>query len=174
MLVLRTMKNKSTGYSPAEMLYGIQMEIPSTWKPNGTNENEEEEFKNRIQLIKEDLPQIRELGIKGSVKAKKYDEVRYNRKVEIYNFKIGDFVLKLIEYEQAKLERVWEGPYKVENRLDKGTYIISDQFGNRDLVHGDILKQYNTSTYMIPEVTTTLKSKLRRFRQKAQDEGIHA
>ncbi|OMH79256.1 hypothetical protein AX774_g7336, partial [Zancudomyces culisetae] len=78
-------------------------------------------------------------------------EIRYNRDVKIYKFKIGDYVLKRVEIEKSKLESYWEGPYQVERVLAKGAYIINDNHGSRDLVNGDLLKMYNASNNMIPE-----------------------
>ncbi|OMH79079.1 Retrovirus-related Pol polyprotein from transposon [Zancudomyces culisetae] len=172
LLVLRSMRNKSTKYSPSELLYGAQIHTPTTWTYNGEVDNIEEEIQNRIKVINDNIPELRKLAIENIKNAKINDEVTYNKKVTEINFNIGELVLKKVEFDRPKLERIWEGPYKIERRLDKGAYIISDNEGNRDLVHGDRLKRYNLKEGMIPDVSTPLRSSLQRFKQIINDEGI--
>ncbi|OMJ18399.1 hypothetical protein AYI69_g7035 [Smittium culicis] len=60
LLVLRTMKSKATGYSPSEMLYGFQMDTPTSWRPIEESVDLEKEILDRIEKIKNYLPEIRE------------------------------------------------------------------------------------------------------------------
>ncbi|OMH83944.1 Retrovirus-related Pol polyprotein from transposon [Zancudomyces culisetae] len=174
LLIMRTMESKSTGYTPAEMMYGTEMCIPSTWKSNGVIEDEVEQVKSRLELMKSNLPQIRKIGVRKAVAAKESEKVRYNKTVKFTKFQVGEKVLKLVEYERGKLESLWEGPYTVMKRFTKGAYLISDQFGNRDLVNGDLLKKYHESKFMIPEISNRLRPKLLTFKQAQNNEGIIA
>ncbi|OMH78934.1 Retrovirus-related Pol polyprotein from transposon [Zancudomyces culisetae] len=165
LLAIRTMRNSSTKFSPAELLYGTKIATPSTWTPPPDVDDMDLAIRERIEAIKSDLPALRSKGLHNSIKSKEKDKVRYNRDVRISEFQEGNLVLKKIEQPQSKLEQLWEGPYRVDRKLRLGTYVISDRDGNRDLVHGDLLKHYHQSQEMIPEVSTSLKSKLQRFRE---------
>ncbi|OMH85643.1 hypothetical protein AX774_g804, partial [Zancudomyces culisetae] len=160
-----TMRNRTTKHSPAEMLYGVKLSTPAIWIPLPEISDIELAITERIEAIKTDIPELRNVGLCNSNAEKEKEKVRYDKGVKISVFKEGDVVLKLTEQPMAKLEQTWEGPYKVDRRLNKGAYIISDSEGNRDLANGDMLKHYHQSQYMLPEVSTTLKSKLLRFRE---------
>ncbi|OMH82056.1 hypothetical protein AX774_g4476 [Zancudomyces culisetae] len=168
------MKNKSTGYSPAELLYGFNLTLNSNWQPNGEIDNLEEEINTRIKIINTDLPQIRKLSAEKSVSAKRKTEIKYNKNVKIFNFNLGDKVLKLVQGEKNKFDKIFEGPYEIQQKLTKGAYVISDNNANREIVNGDILKLYHNINGMIPEVTSNLNTKLKRFKKPRLHEDIYA
>ncbi|PVV03363.1 hypothetical protein BB560_002160 [Smittium megazygosporum] len=101
--------------------------------------------------------------------SRKEKEIRYNRDVYEMEFQIGDRVLRLIEHSQTKLEPKWEGPYTIKTVLEKGTYIIKDDFENRDLVHGDRLKNFREDSEENIEVENVLRSNIYRFRREEKD-----
>ncbi|OMH83811.1 hypothetical protein AX774_g2677, partial [Zancudomyces culisetae] len=137
---------------------------PALWTPPPEISDLDIAIQERIDAIKTDIPELRNVGLSNSIAEKEKEKIRYDSRVRPSAFKEGDIVLKLTEQPMPKLEQVWEGPYKVDRRLNKGTYIISDSEGNRDLVNGDMLKHYHQSRYMIPEISTPLRTKLVRFR----------
>ncbi|PWA01420.1 hypothetical protein BB558_002484 [Smittium angustum] len=141
------MKNKSTGLSPSELLYGVNLLTPATWVGPAEIDDLEGAIMERIEFIKTDLPELRNAGISRMVEVKQREKEVYDKSV------------------QSKLEELWEGPYRILKKLDKGTYIIEDEEGNRDLVHGDRLKLFYKNKEMIPEVGIPLRSKLKRFRK---------
>ncbi|PVU98893.1 hypothetical protein BB559_001190 [Furculomyces boomerangus] len=83
--------------------------------------------KERIKTWKIDIPVLRAEGLKNS-QVKEEEEVRYNMK------------------------ELWEGTYYIEKRLDKETYIVYDDKGNKDLLHGNRLVYYRQVDRMIPQV----------------------
>ncbi|OMH80343.1 Transposon Tf2-11 polyprotein [Zancudomyces culisetae] len=174
LLTMRTMNSKSTGYTPAEMLYGTELQMPSTWKTNGIIEDDVEQIEHRLKLMQSDLPQIRKIGVRKAVAAKEAEKIRYNKTVKPTKFQVGNKVLKVVEYDRGKLESLWEGPFTIIKRFSKGAYLITDQLGNRDLVNGDLLKLYHESRFMIPEITSRLRPKLNTFKQARYNEDIIA
>ncbi|OMJ20021.1 hypothetical protein AYI70_g2666 [Smittium culicis] len=156
------MKSKSTGFSPAEMLFGFQIRTPMSWQPKNGEYNYEESVMQRIAEIKVELPEIRKLGIDRMVKVKNKEKSIYDKKVSKEGFKIGELILKSIDHPQKKLEQKWDGPYKIEKVLEKGTYWISDKLGNKDLVHGDRLKKFNSDRIEFLDGITPLRSNLRK------------
>ncbi|OMH80131.1 Pro-Pol polyprotein, partial [Zancudomyces culisetae] len=126
----------------AELLYGVQITTPSVWTPPPDADNVELAIRERIQAITSELPEMRNESVEHNAAAKAKDKATYNRHVKVMTFQKGDLVLKLTEQFQSKLEEIWEGPYRVDNVLSKGTYIITDDEGNRELIHGDMLKRF--------------------------------
>jgi hypothetical protein len=57
----------------------------------------------------------------------------YNRRVKHHHFQVGDLVLRNNEVSKAeklgKLEATWEGPYRIEEDLGKGSYKLADLSG---------------------------------------------
>ncbi|OMH83312.1 hypothetical protein AX774_g3184 [Zancudomyces culisetae] len=168
------MVSKSTGFTPSEMLYGTNITLPAAWTWHSTNEEDILHAVKRIKLIKDKLPQLRKLGVRRGVAAKNSEQTRYNKKVKEFLFQVGHKVLKLVESEKGKLEDLWEGPYTILKCLTKGTYLICDDYGNRDLVNGDKLKLYFSSTSMVPSVSNRMRSKFKTFNQGKRYEDIHA
>ncbi|OMJ13933.1 Pol polyprotein, partial [Smittium culicis] len=79
LMAIRSMKNRSTGISPAKMLYGIEMKLPTTWELTEKIEDFEEETKRRIEPINIDLPEIRKQGLNKNIQSKNMAEKRYNK-----------------------------------------------------------------------------------------------
>ncbi|OMH79509.1 Transposon Ty3-G Gag-Pol polyprotein [Zancudomyces culisetae] len=164
LLVIRTMRNKSTGMSPAELLYGVKLSTPALWSPPAEISDLDLAIQERIAAINTSIPELRSIGYQKSVKAKQNMKLIYDRRVRLVNFKVDEMVLKLIEHVTDKFQEVWEGPYRVLKKLNLGAYLIADSDGNRDIVNGDSLKSFFHSNRMVPEVTTQLRSKLQRFK----------
>ncbi|OMH82338.1 Retrovirus-related Pol polyprotein from transposon [Zancudomyces culisetae] len=165
LLVIRTMKNRSTDKSPAELLYGVKLQTPATWRPPAEVEDLEEEIIQRVNAIQVGIPEIRRLAVEKMAEANQVMKQRYDKQVTVYRFKEGDKVLRKVEQPSGKLEPYWEGPYIVTRVLRLGTYVIQDPAGHRDLVNGDRLKPYRQAEHMIPEITPgNIRSTLRRFK----------
>ncbi|OMH80871.1 Pro-Pol polyprotein [Zancudomyces culisetae] len=119
LLAIRTMRNKSTKYSPAELLYGVQIATPSVWTPPPDVDDLDIAVQERIDAIKSSLPEMRTDSVRNNVLAKERDRESYNKQVKSYKFNIGDLVLKMTEQTQSKLEEIWEGL----SRLTLGTIV---------------------------------------------------
>ncbi|OMH85642.1 Retrovirus-related Pol polyprotein from transposon [Zancudomyces culisetae] len=164
LLAIRTMRNRSTGYSPAELLYGVKITTPAVWSPPAEPSDLDSAIQERIEAIGTNIPELRNIGLSRSVKAKQIMKSHYDKNITNFKFKVDEMVMKLVEHVTDKFQEVWEGPYKIVQKLNFGAYTIMDSDGNRDIVNGDSLKQFHHSSHMVPEVTRTLKSKLRRFK----------
>ncbi|OMJ16420.1 Retrovirus-related Pol polyprotein from transposon [Smittium culicis] len=165
LLAIKSMKNQSTGFSPAMLLYGQNITLPSAWKePEGIIDIDEA-IKERISFLNAGIEGIRNIGHRKNVKSKNNSSNRYNSRVIKSQYQIGDRVLKHTDVLKSKFSAVWEGPYTVSKAGNKGAYTIMDSSGNFDITHGDKLKPYRESNRMIPEVSSSkLNSTLQRFR----------
>nr|XP_033508392.1 uncharacterized protein LOC117273342 [Nicotiana tomentosiformis] len=125
----RTTTKTSTGETPFSLVYGaevlIRVEIgePSTRYTHATESANEEELWVNLDLIKE----RREATLIRMEVQKQMIEQYYNRKVNLWYFKIGDFVFKRVFQSTkvanaGKLSPNWEGPYIFRGIARKGAY----------------------------------------------------
>ncbi|OMH84444.1 Retrovirus-related Pol polyprotein from transposon [Zancudomyces culisetae] len=145
LLILRTLSSKTTGFTPAELLYGKDLTMAHNWTPTNLIDRRNELVHHRIEFLSTGLKQIRELGLDNSKVKKLKQKGYYDKKVKEKLFRKNDIVLKFIEGEKTKFQRIWKGPYKVEKILINGTYVIVDSEGNSELVNGDTLKLFHES-----------------------------
>ncbi|OLY81552.1 Pol polyprotein, partial [Smittium mucronatum] len=94
LLSIRSMRNNSTGISPSKMLYGIEMKLPTEWETEVGSTNFEDEIMKRIEFINIDLPEIRKEGLNKNLISKNSSEIRYNKNVKVFKYKLGDKVLR--------------------------------------------------------------------------------
>ncbi|OMJ23665.1 Gag-Pol polyprotein [Smittium culicis] len=92
LLSIRSMNNKSTGFSPAKMLYGTEMNLLTTWRMNIGIQDLDEQVMKRLEYINIDLPEIRTKGLNKNLENKNSSEKRYNKNVSVYKFQVGDQV----------------------------------------------------------------------------------
>ena len=61
---------------------------------------------------------------------------------------------KLDKQWSGKLETKWKGPFKIHKCLDKGAYVLHNQFGQqlKEVVHADRLKPYYSRTTWQPQL----------------------
>lgn len=94
---MRTLKNASTGYSPAELLYGYKLITPGVWSApiDDFVEGEyEEDVAKRVEYIQNELVNIRKNARIASDEAKKKYATRYNETVhEKKVYSLGEQVL---------------------------------------------------------------------------------
>ncbi|PVU87640.1 hypothetical protein BB559_005956 [Furculomyces boomerangus] len=100
---------------------------------------------NKLGVKRQHIPEIRAIGAKNNLEAKRKDKVKYDRNVRVEEFMVGDEVLKHVDKVKSKFEPWWEGPYIIVHKAKNGAYLIQDSSGNRDLINGDRLKRYKNS-----------------------------
>ncbi|OMJ17791.1 hypothetical protein AYI69_g7298 [Smittium culicis] len=144
---MRTSNNRTIGRTPAEMVYGIKIMMPELWdsrnpKILGNNET----FDDR-DIFFEEIVNRKKAVVKESKKREQIEKdkwkSKYDKKVRIRNFKIGEYVLRVSNRRSHHMEPINEGPFQIEEHLGRGTYKISDMQGRIDIVNADKLKKYN-------------------------------
>ncbi|XP_070020241.1 uncharacterized protein [Nicotiana sylvestris] len=129
----------------AEALILVEIGEPSTRYTQATEESNEEETRENLDLLEE----RREAILIRMAAEKQVMEQYYNRKARLRYFKIGDYVLKKVFQSMraanaGKLSPTWEGPYKIHGIAGKGAYELETLDGkilpsNWNVVH---LKRY--------------------------------
>ncbi|OMJ08861.1 hypothetical protein AYI69_g10908 [Smittium culicis] len=160
------MKNKSTGLSPAKLLYGVELTLPSSWEGPESEVNIGKAIEERLSYINTGLEELRNSGYDRNIISKNNSAAIYDAKVVKHQFKLGDRVLRHSDVLKYKFSATWEGSFTITRLGNKGAYTIMDSSGNFDIVHSDKLKIYRESNRMIPEVSSsTLNSTLKKFRE---------
>ncbi|KAK4516119.1 uncharacterized protein ATC70_011082 [Mucor velutinosus] len=159
LMVLRSTKNTVTGYSPSYLLYGYEFRTPAVWVSPRLDyvEGEEEELKERIELIGDKLHGVREKAREYSDERKAKAKIRYDANAHfIRQYEVGEQVLLKNPIQDSKFGDKWEGPYKVvQFNKSSGTYHLTGKNSLRlkHAVNGDRLKPYNNEVQrMIPDV----------------------
>ncbi|GJZ88435.1 reverse transcriptase domain-containing protein [Tanacetum coccineum] len=124
----RTSIKQSNGETPFSLTYGSEAVIPAeigipTYRTLVIREEyNEEEMRLNLDMLQE----RREAAAVREARYKTKMEQYYNKKVRLAGFRMGEFVLKRNEAsrveDQGKLGPKWEGPYRVVEAYEKGSY----------------------------------------------------
>lgn len=159
LLVLRTLVNESTGFSPSQLLYGFQLITPGTWQAPIRDYVEGEyevDVAKRVEFVQTELEKLRQIAREKSDQAKARQAIRYNKLVYPRTYQIGEQVLLKEDVPSGKFADKWSGPYVVIQVLRNGTYQLEGIRKGRikNAVNGDSLKPFIESKYMVPDVAT--------------------
>lgn len=159
LMVIRSVENVSTGYSPAYLLYGQPLITPGLWSApirDFVEGEYEVDLANRVEYVTKEMQDIREAARLQSEKAKSGYARAYNKNVHVREpFKIGEQVL-LREYVlNNKFSDKWRGPYVVVARKGDIYYLDGpDSVRIKKGVNGDSLKPFVEHKSMVPDVAT--------------------
>ncbi|KAM0733651.1 Retrovirus-related Pol polyprotein from transposon 412 [Formica fusca] len=142
MFTYNTTPHTATGYTPFELVYGHQADLPTSLtrppKPTYNYDDYAQELKERLratnQLAKEHIKEEK-------FKAKK----QYDKSTKEIKFKVGDKVLvhdeTLRRGRSKKLESLWTGPYVIIEKNSDVNYTIKK--GRKAVrMHTNKLKQF--------------------------------
>lgn len=159
LMVIRTTKNASTGYTPSYLMFGYEMKTPAVWvapRIDFVIGEEEEEVVDRVKLVEKKIVEIREIARLRSNERKAVAKKRYDSRVVFKkSFEVGEIVLLKDVVAKTKFSDKWLGPFTVLRVNKNGTYHLTGKNSLRlkHAVNGDMLKTYNKEVeHMVPEV----------------------
>jgi len=125
MFTYNTTPHTATGYTPFELIYGRQADLPTALtkppKPTYNYDDYAQELKERLRATNQ---LAREHVKDEKIKAK----LQYDKNTKEISFKVGDKVLVFDETlrrgRSKKLESLWTGPYKIIEKHSKVNYTI--------------------------------------------------
>ncbi|KAK9073364.1 hypothetical protein SSX86_007688 [Deinandra increscens subsp. villosa] len=130
----RTMRKTSNGETPFSLTYGTEAVIPAEV---GLPTQRMLELRDNDKELRANLDVLEERREMASIRESKYKsemEKYYNAHAKVYQFKEGDLVLRNNDVSRVepkgKLAVQWEGPYKISEVLNKGSYLLEDGNGN--------------------------------------------
>lgn len=151
----REVPQASTGFSPFELLYGKPVRGPldilrESWE---AGEKASESVVSHVLSVHEKLSRMTELAQENLENAQRRQKMWYDRNARSREFAPGDQVLVLLPTSTNKLLAEWQGPYSVESRLGKVTYVVNMR-SRRRTFHVNMLRKWHQpseSSYLIQE-----------------------
>ena len=133
---INTTPNRSTGYTPFFMVYGVEAVLPSDIRHDSplvaayVEADNEKARRDALDLLDED----RDLAAAHSAICQQHLRCYHSRRVKTRTFQEGDLVLRLIQdqTDMHKLSPPWEGPFVVSKNLNNGLYYFIDVRDHRD------------------------------------------
>ncbi|XP_052749153.1 uncharacterized protein LOC128200275 [Galleria mellonella] len=122
-LVLNTTRCRVTGYTPMELMFGINQQTLGISRISNENVSEVNRS-NLVDMRQNAVDNIKRLAVS--------DTERFNKtKAQVVPFAEGDFVfLKCCERNQTKLDSKFKGPYKVVKVLENDRYELQNIDGS--------------------------------------------
>ncbi|CAG2239543.1 unnamed protein product [Mytilus edulis] len=149
MMALRMSTNtESTGYSPFQMLFGKEMNLPfdiSVQPKDGMSKT----AKNHLETLIDRLKIVKDIAKTSVENSQEKTKNRYDKKAEAPKFRIGDYVMlqsmKVPKGLSPKLHPKWDGPFYVINVGQNNTCKLrrcSDHKLIKSRIHTNRMKPY--------------------------------
>lgn len=141
-LCVRASKQKSTGITPYETLFGRCMTLPVNWRINGIPIYEGDTNRlERIELLHNKV-------MTNQLKANEKQENRQNGRKVKNGFVVGDFVYVMNWRNPAGVTKEkFIGPYKVVEKIGTWTYILEDKWGRKfKRCYNQLKQSFNDAT----------------------------
>ena len=131
--VLRTMPNRTTGYTPFFMVYGAEAVLPCDTIHDSPRvrmyEEREAELdrQDNLDALEEERDVAKARSAFYQQQARRYQ----SKEVRAKNYNVGELVLRLPDKKKDKLKPKWEGSFIIDQVLTGGAYRLQDASDNR-------------------------------------------
>jgi hypothetical protein len=124
----REVPQKTTGFSPFELLFGFEVRGPLFLiKQNfldDSSESEDVSVTEYVVAMRERLKEFMRLSNENESLNKTKEKVYYDKTSRARKFRVGEKVLLLLPSSTSKLLSEWKGPFEVVRRINKVDYVI--------------------------------------------------
>ncbi|XP_072178114.1 uncharacterized protein [Diadema setosum] len=144
----REVPNESIGFSPFELVFGHEPRGPLKVVKEQLLSDEEDKDSNAldyISMFRERLVRANEVAREHLKSSQQTMKEIFDRKAKSRVFEVGDKVLVLLPLPGDALKAKFSGPYVVERKLGKETYVVSmpDRRKTKRVCHVNMLKKYH-------------------------------
>ena len=145
----REVPQESLQYSPFELLYGRNIRGPlsvlkDVWSRN-VQDNEVRTTVDYVANLRERIEETCKIAHANLSKAQDKQAKNFNIKTVDRSFKAGDMVLMLKPERKNKMQMSWQGPFRVEARVNESDYKL--RIGDKSKIyHANLLKHYEVRT----------------------------
>ncbi|XP_072182172.1 uncharacterized protein [Diadema setosum] len=144
----REVPNESTGFSPFELVFWHEPRGPLKVVKEQLLSDEEDKDSNAldyISMFRERLVRANEVAREHLKSSQQTMKEIFDRKAKSRVFEVGDKVLVLLPLPGDALKAKFSGPYVVERKLGKETYVVSmpDRRKTKRVCHVNMLKKYH-------------------------------
>lgn len=164
MFALRSVPHETTGFSPAELVYGRTLRTPlrmlkESWEGYG----EDPTVVQYVLDLLNRLHDAREVVEANMTDAQQKAKAYYDKSAKARTFNVDERVMVLKPSKQNKLDIQWEGPARVVQKLSSTTYAIKMEGRRKDVTiyHSNLMKPYREREAIVnlalntPEELTT-------------------
>jgi hypothetical protein len=177
---MRTTKVTSTGFTPARLIFGHELNAPEDLvliKPDYSL-TEPLDYKSYAEQMRTRIQNAIKIAMDNKSLSSENQKIYFDRNHRRDEFQIGDFVLlkshQLSNYAKgvnASLSEKWEGPFIVIGKQGELTYILGDTVNQKPVTYSHVanLKRYNVSQSQPKVVLDDLdlrQEKISEFRSK--------
>ncbi len=154
LFAIRQVPNRSTGFSPHELVFGRTMVGPLDLVYSGwvSDEYSELDVNEWVLSLQDKLSLLHDLASANELNSIASRSVAFNAHKSDRSLCVGDLVLLRIPGMRVTLSASWEGPYKVCQKVSRVTYRIQREGSDHvRIAHVNNLKVYDvdeTSRYM--------------------------
>lgn len=145
MFALRTAPHETTGFTPAELVYGRRLRSPlrmlrESWEGQGDDPVVVE----YVLTLLDRLTKAQELTESAMTKAQQKAKLYYDRTAKARHFAVGDRVMLLRPSQKNKLEVQWVGPAEITRKLSDTNYVVKLPGSRKvhQVYHSNLLKPY--------------------------------
>lgn len=158
LMAYRSAPHTATGYSPHLLLFGEEMNLPSS-----DNLAMEPQVEENVQLelgrLKEKLHQVRDIAIQRSEQSKRKSKEHYDKRARFKPYRVGQFVYlhdpALKRGPRKKFTKSWKGPYEIVDVINDLNYKIEIKTNEFLIVHFNRLKPSKATTRKTRRVIKT-------------------
>jgi len=143
MFALRTIPNASTGFAPAELVFGRNLRTPLRMlKEKWTYPESEQSVVDYVLTLLERLARSQELAEANMREAQMVAKQYYDRGSRNCTYKVGDQVMILKSAKKNKLDVQWDGPVTVTSKISETTYVVRQGRSQLKIYHVNLMKPY--------------------------------
>ena len=161
--VLRQTPNRSTGFSPFELVYGHNVRTPLDILYEGWRNNKARKFdvSSWVDELCSRLEVMREIAVSNALTESAKRKVSYDKSLVDRTFCEGNKVLCRIPGMVSNLHDSWEGPFVVTRELNAVNYIIEEEEGRKrsKVVHVNNLKRFKERELEVCALTVLAEEK---------------
>jgi hypothetical protein len=138
MFSYNTSVHEGTRYTPHELVFGKVARVPSSDPPL---ENEtDEDYSHYLRKLFCNIYDAQNIARENLINAKSRSKKYYDKKLNVKEFKVGDYVYLLKEPRKGKLCDQYIGPYRIIQTLKNNNVKLAISNNKIRIVHKDKLK----------------------------------
>jgi hypothetical protein len=146
LFAVRSVPNASTGFTPAELLFGRNVRTPfSLVAEHWTSSVQSLPVVSYMLDLVNRLSKSHELALIHMREAQVINKRRYDKGAKETKWKVGDLAMVLVQNKENKLSMRWDGPYKITKIISATNCLVEVPRGQKlvpIIYHTNLLKQY--------------------------------
>jgi transposase InsO family protein len=176
LMAYRATPHSTTKYSPFYLLHGREMNLPTQddLEAKLSAEAQSSEHSTKLENLKSCLKKAYEIVRTNNQQSHRQNKKYYDKKAKERKFNVEDLVYLFSPARKPgkcqKFKRVWQGPFKVLEKISDLNYRIIDRKGRDWIVHVNRLKKSGDQKGWKPVKQTKRKESKKDNKEEIQEE----